>query len=112
MKIKLFFLSVLAGLLSGCNHNVNDSKNAAASSNVSTPPFIIDAHVHYKPNDDWEKSFLEVYARHHAMACLMVRMDDLERGIKFARANPERIIPYAMIDIDAPTVLEDVEKVH
>lgn len=112
MKMKSIFFSVLAvALSSGCNQTGNDLKNAV-SDNISTPPFIIDAHVHYKANDDWEKSFLEVYARHNAMACLMVRMEDIEQGIKFAKAHPDRIIPYAMIDIDSPTVLNDVRKVH
>ena len=83
-----------------------------AKGETSVPPFVIDAHVHYKPNDEWEKSFLEVYAQHNAMACLMVRMEDLERGIKFAKENPDRIIPYAMIDIDSRRVLEDVRRVH
>ncbi len=79
---------------------------------VSVPPFIIDAHVHYTAKNDWENSFLKVYSKYNAIACLMVRMEDLERGIKFAKAHPERIIPYAMIDIDSPTILEDVKKVH
>jgi predicted TIM-barrel fold metal-dependent hydrolase len=119
MNLRFIFLSTLALVLaSGCNQEkseANTAEPAAAnetSADVSVPPFIIDAHVHYRPNDEWEQSFIEVYTRHNAMACLMVRMDDLERGIKFAKANPDRIIPYAMIDIDSPTILEDVKKVH
>ena len=121
MKMKYMFLSIFALILSsGCNTDGSGPKNEIAATgnpdvilpNISTPPFIIDAHVHYKANDEWEKSFLEVYSRHNAMACLMVRMEDIERGINFAKANPERIIPYAMIDIDSPTVLDDVKRLH
>src|SRR5687768_11326793 len=112
MKIKLVFSALVVAFFSGCNQNTNDQKKETQSSGVSVPSFIIDAHVHYRATDDWEKSFLEVYKRHNAMACLMVRMEDLDRGINFAKTNPDRVIPYAMIDIDAPTVLEDVRKVQ
>lgn len=124
MKIYLFLYTVLAVLIvSGCKQNekslegtiavIEDtSSKKSLKDNYSTPPFIIDAHVHYKANDDWEKSFLEIYARHNAMACLMVRMEDIKRGIEFAKVNPDRVIPYAMIDIDGPTVLEDIKNVH
>ena len=78
----------------------------------STSSFIIDAHVHYQSDNKWERSFVDVYSRLQAMGCVMVRMDDLEKGIRFAKANPERVIPYAMINIDSPTVLDDVRKVH
>lgn len=112
MKVKLIFSVLALALFSGCDQTSNDEKTGTQGSGISVPPFIIDAHVHYKATDGWEKSFLEVYKRHNAMACLMVRMGDLDRGIDFAKANPDRIIPYAMIDIDAPTVLENVREVH
>jgi len=112
MKVTSIFPLLVLLLISGCNQIPDDHQDEARDSGLSVPSFIIDAHVHYRAEDDWEKSFLEVYNRHNAMACLMVRMEDLDRGIGFAKANPDRIIPYAMIDIDAPTVLEDVRKVH
>lgn len=114
MKLKYTFVFALSlALFASCNDKKQDaSKEAAAADDYSVPDFVIDAHVHYKANDEWEKSLLEIYGKHNAMACLMVPMKDLERGIAFAKAHPERIIPYAMIDIDAPTVLEDVKRVH
>ena len=116
MKRKLILHCILSlCLLQACDKRTSTSEVASSESTeqeISTPPFVIDAHVHYKATDDWEKSFIEVYSRHHAMACLMVQMKDLERGIKFAKAHPDRIIPYAMIDIDNATVLEDVRRVH
>ncbi len=77
-----------------------------------TPGFIIDSHMHYSATDQWEKSFLTILGKHNAMACVLIGMKDLERGIAFAKAHPDRVIPYAAIDIDSPTVLEDVRKVH
>ena len=80
--------------------------------NNSTPPFIIDSHMHYTATDEWEKSFLDVFTSHNAMACLLMPMKDLDRGIAFAKAHPDRVIPYAEINIDSPTVVEDIQKVH
>lgn len=80
--------------------------------NLTTPPFIIDSHMHYEATDAWEKSFLEIYTQHNAMACLLIPMEDLDRGIAFAKAHPDRVIPYAEIDIDSPTVAEDINKVY
>ncbi|HET7179271.1 MAG TPA: amidohydrolase family protein [Chryseosolibacter sp.] len=105
-------LLLIACFVGGCGKTDTSPDTSVQEDDLSTPPFIIDAHVHYKADDAWEGSFLTIYARHHAMACLMVRMPDLERGIRFSKAHPERIIPYAMIDIDAPSALDDVRKVH
>jgi len=100
----IFLIGCAALFISWSDRDINQK--------IDVPSFIIDAHVHYKPNDVWEKSLLDVYSRYNAMACLMVRMEDLDRGIRFAKAHPDRIIPYAMIDIDSKTVLADVRKVH
>ncbi len=87
-------------------------KTPEVKQNTSTPPFIIDAHTHYEATDEWEASFLEVYKRYNAMACLMISMKNLDRGIKFAKAHPDRVIPYAAINIDSETIIEDIHKVH
>ncbi len=110
MRIHPFLiLTFLAALLVGCKNsdNVGDLKP-----NYSTPPFIIDSHMHYVPTDEWERSFLRIYSERNAMACLLMSMDDLERGIAFAKAHPDRVIPYAAIDIDSPEVVDDIQKVH
>jgi predicted TIM-barrel fold metal-dependent hydrolase len=68
--------------------------------------------MHYTATDEWERSFLDIYSRHNAMACLLMPMKDLDRGIAFARAHPDRVIPYAEIDIDSPDVVADIQRVH
>jgi uncharacterized protein len=85
---------------------------ASAQTPGKAPGFIIDSHTHYEATADWEKSFLTVYSKHNAMACLLMNMKDLERGIAFAKAHPDRVIPYAAIDIDSPNVLDDITKAH
>lgn len=93
----------------GC---MNNGSGDGLEPDYSTPPFIIDSHMHYEATDEWEGSFLKIYTEHNAMACLMISMEDLERGISFAKAHPDRVIPYAAIDIDSPTVADDIMKVH
>jgi len=107
MKRKVFLIiSALVLLLTYSCRSENNKIN------LSTPPFIIDSHVHYDATDEWEKSFLEIYSKHNAMACLLIPMEDLERGIAFAKAHPDRVIPYAEIDIDSPSVADDISKVY
>lgn len=110
-KKSLWYSGVCIFFLIGCAALFISWKNQNKNQ-IDVPSFIIDAHVHYKANDAWERSFLDVYSRYNAMACLMVRMEDLDRGIRFAKAHPERVIPYAQIDVDSRNVLADVKKAH
>ena len=80
--------------------------------NLSTPGFVIDSHLHYNGNEAWEKSFLETYTKWNAMAVLLVNMNALERGMAFAKAHPDLVIPYASINIESPTVEQDIQKVY
>ena len=106
MKTRLSLLLVVATLIVfGCSQ-------AGYKPNYSTPPLIIDSHIHYVATDTWEKSFIEVFTRHHAMACVLVYMNDLDKGIAFAKAHPDMVIPYASIEIDSPTVTADIRKVY
>ncbi len=101
----LLFLSAVIFSFTGCSRNKSNA-------GYSTPPFIIDSHMHYDATDEWEKSFIDIYTRHNAMACLLMQMKDLDRGIAFAKAHPDRVIPYAEINIDSPTVVDDILRVH
>lgn len=86
---KLIFLIQLLAILAGC-------RQSGLKPNYSTPSFIIDSHTHYTATDKWEKSFLEVYARHNALACLLIDMEDIYRGIAFAKAHPDRVIFFGI----------------
>jgi hypothetical protein len=88
------------------------SAGSVAGQKSPRPPLIIDSHTHYRATDEYERSFLAVYTKHNAMACLLIGMRDLDRGIAFAKAHPDRVIPYAAIEIDSPTVLEDIRRVR
>jgi uncharacterized protein len=106
MKTLIVLLALLASVLSmSCD-------SGDVKPNMKTPPFFIDSHIHYVATDAWEKSFLEIYGKHNAMACIIVRMNDLDRGIAFAKAHPDRVIPYAEIEIDSASVLQDIQKVY
>ncbi|MCK5346738.1 MAG: hypothetical protein KAR20_25190, partial [Candidatus Heimdallarchaeota archaeon] len=75
------FVCVL--LVSGCGKQQGNSTAVAPKPNLSTPGFIIDSHIHYRATDEWEQSFLEVFEKWNAMGCILVGMNDLERGIQF-----------------------------
>jgi uncharacterized protein len=113
MKNHTFYPAIFILLLfAACSSR--DSKTdtpVKLKDNYSTPAFLIDSHMHYRANDEWEKSFLDVYTKRKAMACLFVPMADLDRGIAFAKAHPDRVIPFAQIALDSPTVLDDIRKV-
>ncbi len=107
------FLTVAAVIASGCAQTDRQEQvKQTPAPNYSTPGFVIDSHTHYRATDEWERSFVEVYTKWNAMACLLIGMKDLERGIAFANAHPDMIIPYAAINIDSPTVLDDIRKAH
>jgi len=101
----MVFLTALIFSFAACSRTKINSSS-------SLPPFIIDSHMHYDATDEWERSFLDIYTKHNAMACLLMPVKDLERGIAFAKAHPDRVIPYAEIDIDSPTVVENIIRVH
>ena len=102
VKARILFIVATAFVVLACN--------VEKEPNESRPDFIIDSHIHYRGTDEWEKSFIEVFTKYKAMGCVLVRMEDLERGISFAKANPQLVIPYAAIDIDSPTVTNDIRK--
>ena len=114
--------TLLVGILilltaAGCGEQnqqpvVSEVKADSSQPNLSTPGFLIDSHIHYRGTDEWEKSFLEVFEKWNAMGCILVNMDSLERGMQFAQANPDRVIPYAAIVIDSHTVLDDIQKAY
>lgn len=104
----IVILFIFAAVVTGCG---GSRGSAELKPNYSRPPFIIDSHMHYEATDEWEQSFLKIYTENNAMACLLMPMEDLERGIAFAKAHPDRVIPYAEIDINSPTVTDDIMRV-
>jgi predicted TIM-barrel fold metal-dependent hydrolase len=113
MKAKHLFLAIFAFiLLTGCNQNGSKPDAGAYKPNYSTPPFIIDDHVHARADSAWEKSFLDMYTKHNAMAVLFYTQRDWEAGMAFAKAHPDRVIPYAAVELDSPTVLKEIQKAY
>ena len=122
MKLKHFLLPLIAVIVfAGCNNQNNPSISTNTSSgwdeskyvpNYSTPPFIIDDHVHARATPEWEKAFLEAYTKRNAMAVLFYGARDWEAGLAFAKAHPDRVIPYANVDIDSPTILQEIQKAY
>ena len=77
------------------------------------PTFIINIHQHYPGTEEWEKEFIETYTKYNAMACVFITgVENLEHGMAFAKAHPDRVIPFFRAPLDSPTVLEDIKKAH
>jgi hypothetical protein len=116
MKTNNLLLILPFILITGCGQNAPQQgiapEKPAYQPNYNTPPFIIDDHVHARVTEEWEKAFIEAYSKRNAMAVLFYGTKDWEHGIAFAKAHPDRVIPYAAIDIDSPTVLEEVQKAY
>jgi predicted TIM-barrel fold metal-dependent hydrolase len=112
LQTKLITGFIIGLFVIACNAQQQKSSEDSQEPNISTPGFIIDSHIHYKGTDEWEASFLEIFEKWNAVGCILVKMKDLERGIKFAKAHPARAIPYAGIDIDSPSVLEDIRQAY
>jgi hypothetical protein len=51
--ISVLISAIILILSTGCNQSGTEQ-------NYSTPPFIIDSHMHYEATDAWEKSFLDI----------------------------------------------------
>ncbi len=112
MNKSLIILSfIAAAFLAGCA-NAPVKQSADEKPNFKTPPFIIDSHLHYKASDDWEKAFVDTFTKYNAMGCVLVDMQYLERGIAFAKAHPDRVIPYVAVKIDSSSVLKDIQRAY
>ena len=112
MNRNVIVLSFIAiAFLAGCA-NVGQNQKAELKPNYSVPPFIIDSHIHYRASDAWEKAFVDTFTKYNAMGCVLVDMQYLDRGIAFAKAHPDRVIPYAAVKIDSSSVLNDIQRAY
>ena len=111
--IPVFFIFAGSGLLfTGCTAQKSDKGTETYVPNYSTPPFVINGHQHSRDTEEWEREFVATYSKYKFMACVFWPMERAEKGIAFAKAHPDLVIPYIQISIDSPTVLEDIKKAH
>jgi len=116
-KSILFFpvIILFAGfsvLFTGCTTQTPKQSADIYVPDYTTPRVIINSHQHSRDTEAWEKEFIETYTKYHAMACVFWPLERAEKGIAFAKAHPELVIPYIQIPLDSPTVLEDIKKAY
>ena len=99
-------------LFTGCTTQTPKQSADIYVPDYTTPRVIINSHQHSRDTEAWEKEFIETYTRYHAMACVFWPLERAEKGIAFAKAHPELVIPYIQIPLDSPTVLEDIKKAY
>ena len=128
MKKVSLFLLILFSIVFIVNCNLKAEKPV-----LEMPEFVIDSHMHYGPlgvaYDDpnyetelvkWENEFLAFVEKYNVVVCLLIGRNwesnnywqEIERGIKFAKEHPDRVIPYSGLDIDNPNIILEVQKAY
>lgn len=116
MKKFITPLVIVCLLMAGCSTQNTGQGNKqdkdAYVPDYTTPRLVINSHQHSRDTEEWEKQFVETYTKYHMMACVFWPMEKAGKGMAFAKAHPDLVIPYIQISIDSPSVLEDIKKAH
>ncbi|HXH48178.1 MAG TPA: amidohydrolase family protein [Terriglobia bacterium] len=75
-------------------------------------PKIIDGHVHYNGDPAFLQKLLDKLESVDGMAFLLVPPADMDTAVPFIHAHPNRLIGFGSIKLDAPNVVEQVDRFH
>jgi uncharacterized protein len=78
----------------------------------SAQPKIIDGHVHYNGDPAFLQKLLQKLESVDGMAFLLVPPADMDTAVPFIHAHPNRLTGFGSIRLDAPNVLEQVDRFH
>lgn len=78
----------------------------------SAQPKIIDGHVHYNGDPAFLQKLLTKLMSIDGMAFLLVPPGDMKTAVPFIHAHSNRIIGFGSINLDAPDVLQQVDRFH
>jgi uncharacterized protein len=78
----------------------------------SAQPKIIDGHVHYNGDPAFLQKLLQKLESVDGMAFLLVPPADMDTAVPFIHAHPNRLTGFGSIKLDAPNVLEQVDRFH
>src|SRR5579875_1112494 len=79
---------------------------------AETPPKLIDCHVHHNGKEAFLQDLAKKLETVDGMAMLITAPKDLEQVIAFQKRHPNRLIGLGEIRLDAPDVLETVDRFH
>lgn len=86
--------------------------SSAACWSQQTPPKLIDCHLHHNGSSEFLNRLLTKLESLNGMAMLIVEPKDLHSVTDFMHVHPGRLIGLGQIDLDAPDVLETVDRFH
>ena len=86
--------------------------SSAACWSQQTPPKLIDCHLHHNGSPEFLNRLLTKLESLNGMAMLIVEPKDLHSVTDFMHVHPGRLIGLGQIDLDAPDVLETVDRFH
>jgi predicted TIM-barrel fold metal-dependent hydrolase len=78
----------------------------------TSPPKLIDCHVHHDGTQDFLEKLVSKMETLEGMSMLITMPKDLDQVTAFMKSHPGRLIGLGQIDLDAPNVLEDVDRFH
>lgn len=96
-KLTRLFLAVLAATVVWCQ---------------ATPPKLIDCHVHHNGSVDFLQKLVQKLDPVQGMAMLITEPKDLDQVTNFMKQHPGRLVGLGQISLDAPDVLETVDRFH
>jgi uncharacterized protein len=73
---------------------------------------LVDAHVHHNGDPAFLKELLGRLEKHNGIAFLLVRPEHLTQVTEFMASHPGRLIGFGDVNIDAPEVLDQIDRFH
>jgi uncharacterized protein len=75
-------------------------------------PKLIDCHIHHNGNPKFLEQLTAKLDGMHGMAMLIVEPKDLQSVAAFMQRHPGKLIGLGQIELDAPDVLETIDRFH
>jgi uncharacterized protein len=76
------------------------------------PPKLIDCHVHHNGRVEFLQKLVQKLEPVQGMAMLITEPKDLDQVVNFMKLHPHRLIGLGQISLDAPDVLQTVDRFH
>lgn len=77
-----------------------------------TPPKLIDCHVHHNGSDAFLEKLVAKLKPVDGMAMLITAPNDLDSVVRFMKQHPRTLIGLGQIKLDAPDVLQTIDRFH
>ncbi|MEX2573847.1 MAG: amidohydrolase family protein [Balneolaceae bacterium] len=97
------------GALAGGRSRSSKESESAGVLPQNAPDFIIDSHIHVRGGREWVEEIVELYRSYNAMACAIVRPDDMDLIADAMDEFPDVFIGYGQVSVDDPEAVRQVD---